>query len=73
MEEVGKNRQPEINSLFYSLDTDILKQECEMRNTKCILGYLTVPSPHHGHIGLAASPTRKKHSEHAHKGCPPNH
>ena len=24
-----------------------------MRNAKCILGYLTVPSPHHGHIGLA--------------------
>jgi hypothetical protein len=55
-----------LYSLFYSLDTDILKQECEMRNTICILGYLTVPSPHHGHIGLAASPTRKKHSEHAH-------
>ena len=33
-----------------------------MRNAKCILGYLTVTSPHHGHIGLAASPTRKKNN-----------
>ena len=51
-----------LYSLFYSLHTDILKQECDLRNAKCILGYLTVPSPHHGHIGLAASPTRKKNN-----------